>query len=237
MDTPNRSAPKVSPDWRPMNLASGRRGRVARTLIGMTLEVILESEVPEVERAAVAEVFESAGIQADVKGAYIRRSADLLPWIIEITAAATVARFTWAAVAGAGDEAGRDAWKALKRLITSLYEARRTSRAPQGGVNFRDSEAKVEIQLPPDLPDAAYRRLWEIENPVAPLSGILRWDNDLQDWTDVFTGQYRCFYPGSCAAPATQSRVRHPGPGVVLSRLLCDEHAAASDAGDPAVWE
>jgi len=150
--------------------------------------------------------------------------------------AAAAGRFMWAAAAGAGDEAGRDGWKGLKRLITGLYEARRASRAPQGGVTLRDSGSKVEIQLPPDLPDAAYRRLWEIENPAAPLSGILRWDNALQEWTGVFTGQYGCFYPG-CEALATQSRVCHPGPAVMLSRLLCDEHAAASDAGDPAVWE
>ena len=87
-----------------------------------------------------------------------------------------------------------------------------------------------------DLPDAAYRRLCEIENPTAPLSGILKWDNDIRDWTDGFAGQYRCFYPG-CTAPATQNRVHNPGPAVMLSRLLCDVHAAASDAGDPAVWE
>jgi len=199
----------------------------------MTVEVILESEVADVEREAVTEVFESAGIQAEVRGAYVRRSADLLPWIIEITVAG---RFVWAAIGGAGDEAGRDGWKALKRLITRLYEARRASRAPQGGVSLRDSSSSLVIQLPPDLPDAAYRRLCEIENPTAPLSGILRWDNDLQEWTDVFTGMYRCFYPG-CTALATQHRAHHPGPTVVLSRLLCDMHAAASDAGDPAVWE
>lgn len=225
-----------SPGSRHRNLASGRRGHVTPTLIGMTVEVILESEVPDVERAAVAEVFESAGIEADVRGAYVRRSADILPWIIEITVAATAVRFVWAAIAGAGDEAGRDGWKGLKKLIAGLYEARRASRAPQGGVSLRDSGSKVEIQLPPDLPDAAYRRLCEIENPTAPLSGILKWDNDLQDWTDVFAGQYRCFYPG-CTAPATQNRVHNPGPAVMLSRLLCDVHVAASDAGDPAVWE
>jgi hypothetical protein len=52
----------------------------------------------------------------------------------------------------------------------------------------------------------------------------------------VFTGQYRCFYPG-CVDLATQNRARHAGPNAVQSRLLCDQHAAASDAGDPAVWE
>lgn len=202
----------------------------------MTVEVMLESEVTDGERAAVAEVFASAGIEADVKGACIRHSAGLLPWIIEIAVTVSAARFIWAAVAGAGDEAGRDAWKGLKRLITDLYEVRRNSQAPRGWVSLRGSGSEVEIQLPPDLPDEAYRRLFEIENPTAPLSGTLRWDSDLHDWIDVFTGQYDCFYPG-CVAPATQSRVLRPAPGTVLSRLLCDVHAAASDAGDLAAWE
>src|SRR5690349_337610 len=101
---------------------SGRRGHATPTLVGMTIEVVLESEVTDLERAAVAEVFETAGIQADVQSAYVRRSADLLPWIIEIIVTGVGARFMWAAAAGAGDEAGRDAWKGLKKLITGLYE-------------------------------------------------------------------------------------------------------------------
>jgi hypothetical protein len=102
-------------------------------------------------------------------------------------------------------------------------------------VSIGDSETGVEIQLPPGLPDQAYIRIIQIETPSAPLSGILRWDDDAQDWTDVFAGQYRCFYTG-CSANATQNRVRHPAPGAMESRLLCDVHAAAADAGDPQVW-
>jgi len=95
----------------------------------------------------------------------------------------------WAAVDGAGAEAGRDAWRGLKRLITDLYETRRSSQAPQGEVSIEDAETKVKIALPPNLPDQAYRILIEIGNPSAPLSGMLRWDNDAQDWVG---GQYRC---------------------------------------------
>jgi len=201
----------------------------------MTIGVMLESEVTDSERAAVAKVFESAGIKSDIQAAYIRRGVGLFPWIIEITVVVAGGRFMWAALSGAGDEAGRDGWKGLKRLIAGLYEARRASRAPPGGVVLKESESRVETQLPPDLPDEAYRRLWEIENLAALLSGILKWDNDLREWVDVFTGQYRCFHPG-CTGLATQSRVRHPEPNVMQSRLLCDQHAAASDAGDLSAW-
>ena len=115
----------------------------------MTVEVILESEVTDAERAAVAAAFESAGVQADVQGACIRHSADLLPWLIEIIVTGVGARFMWAAAAGAGDEAGRDVWKALKKLITGLYEARQASWAPQGRVSLRDSDSKMRSSFPP----------------------------------------------------------------------------------------
>ena len=59
----------------------------------MIVEVSLEAEASADDRAAVAEVFESAGIQADVKATYIRRSAGLLPWLIVI---AVTVRFLWA---------------------------------------------------------------------------------------------------------------------------------------------
>jgi hypothetical protein len=64
----------------------------------MTIEVMLESEITDAERAAVAEVFESAGIKVDVQAAYIRRGVGLFPWIIDITVVAAGGRFMWAAL-------------------------------------------------------------------------------------------------------------------------------------------
>ena len=58
-----------------------------RSLAGVTVEVLFESEATDAERRAVADVFAAAGIDAVVKGAYLRRSADLLPGLLEITAA------------------------------------------------------------------------------------------------------------------------------------------------------
>ena len=39
----------------------------------MTIEVMLDSEVTDAERAAIAEVFKSVGIKVDIQAAYIRR--------------------------------------------------------------------------------------------------------------------------------------------------------------------
>jgi hypothetical protein len=193
-------------------------------------EVILESESTEADRGAVRAVFESAGIPADVQRVYARRSAEQLPWLIEIYA--PVGIFLSAAAASAGTEAGKDGWKALKQLVKRLYEARRASRAPQGGVDLKDPDTGPEIRLPPHLPDLAYRRLYEIENPHAPLSGILIWDGEAQAWTDALAGKLPCQYPG-CAARATQARVHRASTTVVERHHFCDAHAAAADTGDP----
>ena len=74
-------------------VAARRGGCATRSLVGMTIEVMLESEVADAERAAVAEVFESAGIKVDIQAAYIRRGVGLSPWIIEIIMVAAGGRW------------------------------------------------------------------------------------------------------------------------------------------------
>ena len=177
------------------------------------VQVSLESECPVREQAAVARVFEGAGINADVQASTIRRSA--------------------AAAFGAGP--GSDAWQGLKRLVQSIYKAREDSNARQGGITLRDSDTNVEIPLPPDLADEAYRRLYALAEPKAPLSGILVWNAGKQEWIDVFEGKLRCDYP-DCTKPATQVRLSQPSPGTMSRRTFCDRHAAASDTGDLQAW-
>jgi hypothetical protein len=134
------------------------------------LQVIVESESAEAERAAVADVFEVVGIPADVRGAYIRESAgDVLPWLIQIET--TVKDLFGLGPAGAAGAVGADGWTGIKDLVRHLYEARK---GKDGGVTLRDPETRTEIRLPPDLPDEAYQRLAEIEHPRSQQSGHLR---------------------------------------------------------------
>lgn len=165
----------------------------------------------------------------------IRESAADLPWLMIFVGVWAVGTFMKAALQGAGDEAGRDAWSALMRLIKAIYEARQSSRASQGSVSIRIVDPPVEIPLPPDLPEHAYQRLFEIENPRARLSGILMWDNEAQAWVDALAGKLRCDYP-RCSEQATQGRVRHSSETIIQRREFCDVHAKAADAGDPAAW-
>ncbi len=197
------------------------------------VQKLLESECPPEQQAAVAKVFEDAGIPADVQAAVIRRSAELAPWLIDIEVG--VKFLVAAAATGFGLAAGTDGWQGLKRLVQSLYKAREGSEAPQGGVVLRDPDAGVQIPLPPDLADEAYRRLYALEAPAAPLSAMLVWNSEKRTWQDVFEGKLRCDYPG-CTEFATQARLRQPRPGAMERRTFCDRHAAAADLDDPQAW-
>ena len=200
------------------------------------LDVVLESECTAADVDAVAAVFEAVGIPADVRPGYIRESAADLPWLVIIFVGIWAGgTFIRAALQGAGDEAGRDAWRALMHIIKAIYEARQSSSAAGGSVSIRIADPSVEIPLPPELPEVAYQRLFEIEDPQARLSGILMWDSEAQAWVDALAGRLRCNYP-RCPERATQGRVRHMSETTSQRREFCDVHAAAADAGDPDAW-
>lgn len=115
--------------------------------------VSLEKECTEADRAAVAEVFDAAGIPADVGGSIIRLSAAHLAWIVAIGLPGLAAwTFFKAALLGAGDEAGRDGWRALMSLVKGIHEKRSAvSQAPEGEVSITTADPSVEIALPSDF--------------------------------------------------------------------------------------
>jgi hypothetical protein len=118
------------------------------------VEVSLESECTETDLAAVAGVLAEAGIPAQVRGDIIRHSAGELAWmvVIGIPAGLTLS-FLKSAFQSAGEEAGRDGWKALRRLVSEIYEKREAaSDKPPGGVTVETRDPWTEIRLPPGLP-------------------------------------------------------------------------------------
>jgi hypothetical protein len=179
----------------------------------------------------VAEIFEAAGIPAEVRSAYIRESAGaVLPWLVQIEA--NFKDLLGYVVAGAAGAVGAESWTRVRDLIRRLYEARKGS---SGGVTLKDPDTRTEISLPPDLTDEAYRRLGEIESLRAPQSGILKWNAEMREWIDPLAGRLRCRYEG-CREPASQGRVRQLSPSSMERREFCDSHAAAADLGDDQAW-
>jgi hypothetical protein len=199
------------------------------------VHVIVESECSKADQAAVAWVFASAGIPVDIEPAYARRSAEILPWIIQIETSLghLVSYLLAGAAGGATGAAGADGWAALKGLVSRLRNARATA---AGDVTIKEIESESEILLSAELPDEAYQRLLELEATRPLQSGILKWDREQRAWIDPLAGYLWCRYPG-CMEPAAEGRVRHHSPTAVERREFCDVHAAAADLGDELAWE
>ena len=86
-------------------------------------------------------------------GSIIRLSAAHLAWIVAIGLPGLAAwTFFKAALLGAGDEAGRDGWRALMSLVKGIHEKRSAvSQAPEGEVSITTADPSVEIALPSDF--------------------------------------------------------------------------------------
>jgi hypothetical protein len=67
-------------------------------------------------------------------------------------------------------EAGRDAWKGLKYLVTQVFELRRRPDRPEGSI--RVDEADRIVILDDRIPDEGLRQLTEVaRRPAATSSG------------------------------------------------------------------
>lgn len=171
-------------------------------------------------------------------GSIIKLSLADHPWDLVIMVPVALGGWTFlkAALQGAGDEAGRDGWHALMHFVRRLYEKRNaSSTAPEGTVTLDAAYPPAQVRLPADLPDIAYRRLYELMELRAPLSGILIWDHDTELWQDPLVGKRACQYP-DCPQQAMEQRALHVDGSVRDRRFFCEVHAAAADIGDEQAW-
>jgi hypothetical protein len=144
------------------------------------VDVSLEAEASANEIAAVAAAFAEAGIPAEVKADFERRGAGgNYPWLVVVSVPAA-AFFTTLA-----NEAGKDAYKVLKRLVGRIHEARKASSKAKGSLTLVDEATGTWIALPPGLPDEAWRLLPEAQLTELP-SGSLRWDPETLQWRDAW---------------------------------------------------
>jgi hypothetical protein len=156
------------------------------------LDVVLESECLAADVAAVSEVFETAGIPATVSAAYARRSAGELPWMIIIGGFTAVA--TWTFIKAALQRRRRTEGSRLTRADAPCQRAVCGTKGIPHPTrlsehhDLRGSGDRVATRLP----EEAYRQLFEIEEPRAPLSGLLMWDNETQAWVDALARKFRC---------------------------------------------
>jgi len=144
------------------------------------LQVSLEAYAPSDELAAVAAAFAEAGIPAEVTTNFEWKGAGGdYPWLVVITTSLAPFLATFA------NEAYKDAYKSLKKLVVRIHEARKASSRPNGSLTAVDEATGTWIALPPDLPDQAWKLLPEAQLTELP-SGSLRWDSKSKRWRDAW---------------------------------------------------
>ena len=144
----------------------------------LVIDVTLEMEAPPKEVVAVEEVLREEGIRGKVRATYMRLSMGELPWAIILLA--PLFWFISAFFVGAGQEAGRDAWKGLRKLVSRLYAARRNK---HGRITIRTTDTHTIIALQDDLPDEAYKRLVQM-SPDRLNGGNWIWDFKQKRWVN-----------------------------------------------------
>lgn len=123
----------------------------------------------------LAAAFAAAGISADVRATYARNGFMGLPW--EAVILAPLGAFFTAFSA----EAGQDAWKLLKGVVTQTHDLRRSAGAEKGIVYLNDSESHTSVLLPEGLPAEAWQQLLRIALD-GESSCTLTWDADRGFW-------------------------------------------------------
>ena len=144
----------------------------------LNIDIVLEMGASPDEVADVEEVLRKEGIRGTVRASHIRLSVGELPWVIFLSASFFV--FYVEFLRGAGQEAGRDAWKGLRKLVSHLYGARRNKR---GSITIRTTDKLTIISLQDDLPEEAYKQLAQIASDRLK-GGNWIWDSDQNRWID-----------------------------------------------------
>jgi hypothetical protein len=139
--------------------------------------LLVESSASPAEIEDVQAVFARAGFDVTADPAYERRSAALLPWIVEVTLAAPIAAFFVAF----GTKAGEDAYSAVKSWAREMFDARRASGSGEGSLAISDSEG-TNLILSSGIPERALDDLRQLEWP-AHAGEYLIWD-DHRGWHD-----------------------------------------------------
>jgi len=192
----------------------------------MDLTIVIESEASSAAQEAVEEVLAEHGLDSvDVRRAYIRESGDPLPWLALILingTTFTLATFFQEAIKAAAQEAGKEGWRVIRDLVEALTTRRQAQEGRPGSVTLRFEQSEVEIPMDSGLSEVAFRRMGELRNPSAPLSGTLRWDESTGQWVDSLKGRFICDEP-ACTEFATTSRIVSNGQKSTRI-MLCDQH-------------
>lgn len=139
--------------------------------------ISLEETAEPSEVEAVKAVVRDFNLSWNVSASYATKTIDPVSATIIITGAASMF------FAGMLGEAGKDAWRRLKRFVRELRGAR-----PGKSTQLVAILNNKWIVFPENDPEDAFRRLCEINvTEVANESDTLVWDEGIQDWRDSWS--------------------------------------------------
>ena len=149
----------------------------------MNIDIILDSDASDSEVEAVKAVLREEGINGSVKGTLESRSLGEDPWVIilYIQVAYFLKGFTKGFATTLGEEAARDVYQGLRRVVSRLSRIRGKS---NGCVELCDDNTRTHVILTPDLPEEAYKQL--AQKSVEQLKGgYWTWDSNLKEWRRI----------------------------------------------------
>ncbi len=119
--------------------------------------VMIEDDAAPDEARSIHRLFDDAGAPAVVTASIARRSAGSLPWLVMIE----VPLVTF--MTGLTTAAGADGWKALKSLVTHVFQERRRVTGRGGSIQLDDG-ARTVILLP-EVSDEGFRQVAQGDLP------------------------------------------------------------------------
>jgi len=153
-------------------------------------EVAIERSASADELADVRAAFADAGLNASVRASIEFKSAES-DAIASLLVIGPITAFL-SAFAGA---AGKDAYHALKTFVA---RAGRRRHRPNTSLWLQDSTGThIDVVVGPDLPDNAYRAIFELDFTSLPSGASVHYDEQIGKWMNVFEAKPVPRRPGS----------------------------------------
>ena len=141
-----------------------------------------EVGAPEDELDALNVIFREGGFETRAAGGIVELSAqEYGAWIVVLGVGGGVANFLRAYSSKLGELAAEDTRHVLRHLVKRIVAARGSR--DTGQVEIEDLDSRTTIHFRLDLPDHAYRRLFELD--WANARGGIGWNETAGDWTDM----------------------------------------------------
>jgi hypothetical protein len=129
------------------------------------------------ELAALTDELYEAGLEFEPLASDVERLTG-----VEVLVVAVIVTSLHAFFRRIGDDAGKDAYKAIKERIRKFRAT--TGQPDEGIIVMQDQASLARLDLSPELDDAAYRALLELD--FATLGpGTLHWDAAAGRWTRI----------------------------------------------------